>query len=128
MQNFLLQLLTFRSGDGKEILLKNQYIGDIGDYGKYGLLRFLSSKGLKIGVNWYLTLNDGSNDGKKTAYLDKGDDRLYDPELFDFLRGIAGNPEKTVLMREPNGAGIDCLQESFRPISSQRQLGSRDSQ
>lgn len=80
--------------------MKNQYIGDVGDYGKYGLLRFLSSKGLKIGVNWYLTLNDGNNNGKKTAYFDKRDDRLYDPELFDFLRGIAGNPEKTVRMIE----------------------------
>lgn len=93
-------MFHFDVGYGKEILLKNQYIGDIGDYGKYGLLRFLSSKGLKIGVNWYLTLNDGSNDGKKTAYLDKGDDRLYDPELFDVLKGIAGNPEKTVRMIE----------------------------
>lgn len=80
--------------------MKNQYIGDIGDYGKYGLLRFLSSNGLKIGVNWYLTLDDGSNDGKKRAYLDKEDDRLYDPELFDVLKGIAGNPEKTVRMIE----------------------------
>lgn len=23
--------------------MKNQYVGDIGDYGKYGLLRYLSS-------------------------------------------------------------------------------------
>lgn len=80
--------------------MKNQYIGDVGDYGKYGLLRFLSSQGLKIGVNWYLTPDDGSNDGKKTAYLDREEDRLYDPELFDFLKGIAGNPEKTVRMIE----------------------------
>lgn len=38
--------------------MKNQYIGDIGDYGKYGLLRFLSEHGIKIGVNWYLSKND----------------------------------------------------------------------
>ena len=24
--------------------MKNQYVGDIGDYGKYGLLRFLRDK------------------------------------------------------------------------------------
>ena len=37
--------------------MKNQYVGDIGDYGKYGLLRFLAEKGIRIGVNWYLTEN-----------------------------------------------------------------------
>ena len=31
--------------------MKNQYIGDIGDYGKYGLLRFLAQRGFRIGVN-----------------------------------------------------------------------------
>ena len=50
--------------------MKNQYLGDIGDYGKYGLLRFLASKGIQIGVNWYLTKNDNSNDGKFKKYLD----------------------------------------------------------
>ena len=63
--------------------MKNQYVGDIGDYGKYGLLRFLSGKGIKIGINWYLTENDGTNDGKFTDYLTKKDDRLYDDKLFD---------------------------------------------
>ena len=38
--------------------MKNQYVGDIGDYGKYGLLRFLSNRGIKIGINWYLTKDD----------------------------------------------------------------------
>ena len=36
--------------------MKNQYFGDIGDYGKYGLLRFLSMRGITIAVNWYLTM------------------------------------------------------------------------
>ena len=43
--------------------MKNQYFGDIGDYGKYGLLRFLGERGLSIAVNWYLTPDDVSNDG-----------------------------------------------------------------
>ena len=38
--------------------MKNQYVGDIGDYGKYGLLRFLSNHGIIIGINWYLTEDD----------------------------------------------------------------------
>ena len=35
--------------------LKNQYFGDVGDYGKYGLLRRIANNGIKIAVNWYLT-------------------------------------------------------------------------
>ena len=35
--------------------LKNQYFGDVGDYGKYGLLRHIANNGIKIAVNWYLT-------------------------------------------------------------------------
>lgn len=65
--------------------MKNQYFGDIGDYGKYGLLRFLAERGVKIGVNWYLTPDDGSNDGKILGYLKNKKDRQHDPELFDFI-------------------------------------------
>lgn len=39
--------------------MKNQYVGDIGDYGKYGLMRFLRDAGVSIGINWYLTPDDG---------------------------------------------------------------------
>ena len=35
--------------------MQDRYAGDIGDYGKLGLLRSLSRTGLRIGVNWYLT-------------------------------------------------------------------------
>ena len=83
--------------------MKNQYVGDIGDYGKYGLLRFLASYGIKIGVNWFLTENDGSTDGKFTTYLKNPADRVYDPELFDVLQKIADCPEKTVKMIEQAG-------------------------
>jgi len=83
--------------------MKNQYVGDIGDYGKYGLLRFLASHGIKIGVNWYLTENDGSTDGKFTTYLKNPADRVYDPELFDALQNIADHPDKTVKMIKQAG-------------------------
>ena len=52
--------------------MKDQYVGDIGDYGKYGLLRYLNGCGLKIGVNWYLTPDDGRSDGNHTEYLEAG--------------------------------------------------------
>lgn len=80
--------------------MKNQYIGDIGDYGKYGLLRFLAAHGIRIGINWYLTPDDGSNDGKFTDYLLRTEDRVYDPELFDALKEIASLRYKSIQMME----------------------------
>lgn len=52
--------------------MKNQYFGDIGDYGKYGLLRHLAGQGLSISVNWYLTPKDTTNDGSIRGYLSRG--------------------------------------------------------
>ena len=62
--------------------MKNQYVGDIGDYGKYALLRTLIAKEYSMGVNWYLTPDDGNTDGKYTDYLKKENDSL-DEELFE---------------------------------------------
>ena len=83
--------------------MKNQYVGDIGDYGKYGLLRFLANHGVKIGVNWYLTENDGSADGRFTGYLKQPVEKIYDPELFDVLREYAFQQDKTIKMIEDSG-------------------------
>ena len=75
--------------------MQNKYVGDIGDFGKYGLLRALTDKipmlesqenspgnspgnspenyreePLGLGVVWYLTPNAGKqNDGQHTGYL-----------------------------------------------------------
>ena len=76
--------------------MKNQYVGDIGDYGKYSLLRFLAENNVRIGVNWYLTKNDGSTDGKFTEYLKNGDEAVYDNVVFNKLKMIAGRADKTV--------------------------------
>lgn len=71
--------------------MKNQYFGDVGDYGKYALLREFASKGISVSVNWYLTDNviaggDGSCDGKFIQYLKDETYRKYCPEVFDLLR------------------------------------------
>lgn len=68
--------------------MKNQYVGDVGDYGKYGLLRFLANKGIKIGVNWYYTDKDDSTDGNKIDYLKDENERIYDPLLFAKLKSM----------------------------------------
>ena len=76
--------------------MKNQYFGDVGDYGKYGLLRFLSKQGITVAVNWYLTADDQSNDGNIRGYLKKGKNRIYDPELFDVLKEMCERDEKNI--------------------------------
>ena len=76
--------------------MKNQYFGDVGDYGKYAMLRYLANDGIKIAVNWYLTPDDGSNDGKFTSYLEKGDMSSYDKPLFELLREMVAKDERSI--------------------------------
>lgn len=71
--------------------MKNQYVADIGDYGKYSLLKAFLDAGIKVGINWYLTDDDGTNDGKFTRYLEdvsKTSLRKYNPNIFDELKQI----------------------------------------
>lgn len=67
--------------------MKDQYFGDIGDYGKYGLLRYLAEHGVSVSVNWYLTPDDGGADGKFVRYLSDERYRRYCPALYDALKG-----------------------------------------
>ena len=76
--------------------MKNQYVGDIGDFGKYSMLRAFIDAGIKLGINWYLTENDDSNDGKFTDYLKKNAMRHYSPEIFDALQCIADKKDKSI--------------------------------
>lgn len=91
--------------------MKDQYFGDIGDYGKYGLLRFLAKKGIKIGVHWYLTPSDGSNDGKFTDYLFKEKNekaaeqmKIFDSKLYEILGKLVSDEEtrKTSVFEDKN--------------------------
>ncbi|MCL1803695.1 MAG: hypothetical protein FWG30_08685 [Eubacteriaceae bacterium] len=68
--------------------MKNQYVGDIGDYVKLGLLRSMEDVGYKIGINWYLTPDDDDKkDGRHIKYLSNGCD-TNDNALFASLYEI----------------------------------------
>lgn len=97
--------------------MKNQYVGDIGDFGKYSMLRAFVDAGVKVGVNWYLTENDGSNDGKFTDYLNKGKMRRYCPEIFDALIDIADKKDKSVTDIEDSGIlpGVRFYSDILKP-------------
>jgi len=69
--------------------MQDRYVGDVGDFVKYGLLRHLSP-GFKLGVAWYLYRSkNGNNDGKHDSYLRKPAAwSHFDRELFDAMQSI----------------------------------------
>lgn len=78
--------------------MQDRYTGDVGDFGKYGLLRFLTgNQTRRLGVVWYLCPNEtGNNDGRHVAYL--SDNRLAkcDPELFGLLNRVVKSGNRCV--------------------------------
>ncbi len=79
--------------------MKNQYVGDIGDYGKYGMLRSFAAAGICVGINWHLC----PDDGKHTEYLSDDRMRAYDAEVYDAMKNLAFCDNKTVQMVEDSG-------------------------
>lgn len=74
--------------------MQDRYAGDVGDFGKYGLLRALTSGSdgdlpLRLGVVWYLTNPEANNDGRHISYLSQEKRyRSCDPALFDLLQRL----------------------------------------
>ena len=78
--------------------MQNRYTGDIGDYGKLGLLRVLQNEGLNIGVNWYLVPNETHNgDGRHIQYLTNETVGQCDMTLWMELNRIVSSGERAVL-------------------------------
>lgn len=88
--------------------MQNRYTGDIGDFGKYGLLRFLFMPELRgldlwLGVNWYLVPNEShNNDGRHIAYLQYTEPRKInnykdcDASLYSQLQAIVSENRRSV--------------------------------
>ena len=68
--------------------MQDQFVADIGDYAKYGLLRAVIGEG-QLGVAWYLHPNTPGAGGNHVTYLDRPNVwRPIDCELFDNLQAI----------------------------------------
>ena len=82
--------------------MQNRYVGDVGDFGKYGLLRRLTEKhsggsGLSLGVAWYLFPDEGHNsDGKHIAYLNKPGFKNCDAELYREMQRIVCDSKRNI--------------------------------
>lgn len=87
--------------------MQDRYAGDIGDYGKIGLLKCLQAHGFTIGVNWYRVpaldvekKKDGSfkqDDGK---YLIPNSLTECDPDLAEKLVEIAKGDRSVVSIQD----------------------------
>lgn len=89
--------------------MRDQFVGDVGDFGKYGLLRRLigltdpetPNPDLTLGVVWYYRLDEPGNDGKFINYLcptaeNKRRYRACDPNLWDELRRLVQSGNRFV--------------------------------
>ena len=77
--------------------MQNRYTGDIGDFGKLGVLRQLQRAGLSIGVNWYLTPDETHNgDGRHIGYLQKSSFCNCDESLWYTLKQIVNSGSQQV--------------------------------
>lgn len=88
--------------------MQNRFVGDIGDFGKYGLLRNLSRSGLRLGVNWYLTDDGTDSAGNLTEYLIQAEEGLYicDPELMSKLQTIVYKDNDRTVERIENSSTL----------------------
>lgn len=70
--------------------MQDRYAGDVGDFGKIGLLRALTAEtNFSLGLNWYLHPDEGHNeDGRFIDYLNNNKLERCDLDLCNKLRSI----------------------------------------
>jgi hypothetical protein len=92
--------------------MQHHFVGDVGDFGKYGLLRALtgvwpsSEPRLTLGVVWYLPAGSIGSvaDGQKLVYLNQPDRfRSCDPRLYDALSRLLEGGDRSLGAVESNG-------------------------
>lgn len=77
--------------------MQHMYVADIGDYGKYGLLRALFPAPYRLGIVWYLVPNESHlNDGRHISYLSSLKYFDCDRDLFFILKNIISSGERRI--------------------------------
>lgn len=78
--------------------MRDKFVGDVGDFGKYGLLRALCGEDLRLGVVWYFVRD------RMLDYLNEPNRfQACDQELFEVLKGIVGSCQRTTTSIEASG-------------------------
>ena len=92
--------------------VQHHFVGDVGDFGKYGLLRALTGtwpvaeSRLSLGVVWYLPAGatGSAADGQKLSYLNQPNSfRSCDPRLYDALRQLFDGGDRSLGAVEASG-------------------------
>lgn len=83
--------------------MQDRYAGDIGDFGKIGLLKYLQKQGFSMGVNWYLASTpdveknaDGTFKRDDGRYIIQDKIKECDPYIAEALTKIAGSKDRSV--------------------------------
>ena len=86
--------------------MRDSYVGDIGDFAKYGLLRAVGA-GRRLGIAWYLCAGPekaGTGDGRHVGYLRQPERwRHLDCELFDSLQRLVEEDSRSVVEVQSSG-------------------------
>jgi len=100
--------------------MQDRYVGDVGDFGKFALLRDLTrDRKLRLGVVWCHYPDEGHNgDGRHVSYLQKPSMASLDPELHSALNILVANGRRSLHAIEQSGVlPLDTLffRETLRP-------------
>jgi hypothetical protein len=97
--------------------MQDRYAGDLGEFLKFGLLRWLAppdSPRPRLGVIWYRTADEGHNaDGKHVACLTPGRSagrlRQLDPDPYDRLACIVSTGQHSTAALDVRMPGQERL-------------------
>ena len=103
--------------------MQDRYAGDMGDFGKLGLLKYLILEGFRVGVNWYNTAPPKSEMSKSGAFIqDDGKHKIKpkyfpcDPVLAERLLCISQDENRSIAMIQ-NAALLDEMMVDYYDAS-----------
>lgn len=82
--------------------MRDQFVGDIGDYAKYSLFNVLA-RDRKAGIAWYRTPDQPVTHGNHDSYLNDPKWAGYDKKVFDCLRELRATGQRRITAVEKAG-------------------------
>lgn len=103
--------------------MQNKYVGDVKDFGKFGLLRCIAPIGCHIGVNWYLSATKPNKiDRRHIGYLVSPRFKGCDDALLQMLEAVVDSGERDVAQLELRTPLVGATYYQV-PLPSPREVG-----